>query len=150
MTTAQILGLINADDPLDVLAAHLTNEVWTRGSFAAAVEANTLDAYLSQGEHQASRFEEEIYDVYADVYREFEKAEHPLKSRLESEVFSQPEFTLVIFDALSLRELPAVLAVMADAGFACHVSHALACVPSETTVFAKQHFGASGDRKSVV
>ncbi len=144
MKTAQILDLIKADDPLSLLTTHLTGEVWTREAFTSAVEADELDAYLSQGEHEASRFEKEVYDIYADFYEELEKPGHPLKSRLESEVLSQEEYTLVVFDALSLRELPAVQAVLEEAGVAFEVSHALATVPSDTTTFCKRHFGAAG------
>lgn len=144
MTTTQIMDLVNTADPLGLLAGHLTGQIWTPEAFDAALKADALDAYMSQAEHEASQFEREVYDIYPDVYHELEDARHPLKSRIEGEVLSREEFTLVVFDALSLRELPPVQAVLEDAGLSFEVSHALACVPSETTVFSRQHFGAPG------
>ncbi|MEA3401059.1 MAG: hypothetical protein U9R79_07440 [Armatimonadota bacterium] len=116
--------------------------LWSVESFREYQQAGDLQAYLSDNEHRASAFEREIWDVYADVYQVLE-GEHPRK-QFVSEVLQQDEFTLVVFDGLSLREVPCLLQVMEERDIEAEVDFALAPVPTETSVFAQEHFGASG------
>lgn len=143
MTTEQIWSLVTAPDPLDPVFEHLTQEIWTSAAFSAAETAGRLAQYLSDHEHAASQFERTVYDIYADLYGQLEGA-HSRKQRLEQQVFDRDAFTLVIFDALSLREIPAVAGVMAEAGLVPEISYGLSGTPSETVVFAKAHFNANG------
>jgi hypothetical protein len=133
--------LLSADDPLVPIFEELRG-MWSADSFRGCQEAGDLQKYLSDNEHRASEFEHEIWDVYADLYQLLE-GEHPRKQFVD-EVLQQEEFTLVIFDGLSLREVPCVLQVMEERGFEATVDFALAPIPTGTSVFAQQHFGASG------
>jgi len=143
VTTQHIWELVTCDDPIEPLARHLMDTVWTTEAFQAANTEGGLDDYLSKGEHAESKFEKGIYDIFSDVYRCLE-GPHRLKQRLEQEVLGLDEFTLVIFDALSLRELPAVIEVLGDAGVEADVGYSFSCVPSDTTEFAQEHFQAGG------
>lgn len=143
MKTQQIWELVTCDDPIEPLARHLLESIWTEEAFAAAKAESKLDEYLYQGEHAASRFEADVYAIFSDVYRCLE-GPHPLKQRLERDVLELDQFTLVIFDALSLRELPAVRKVLAEVGVQAEVGYSLSCVPSDTTEFAQEHFQAGG------
>lgn len=143
MRTEQIWELVTCDDPVEPLARHLMDSAWTPEAFAAAKAEGGPDEYLNKGEHAESKFEKDIYDIFSDVYRCLE-GPHPLKQRLEREVLGLDEFTLVIFDALSLRELPAVMEVFGEVGVEAEVGYSLSCVPSDTTEFAQEHFQAGG------
>ena len=122
MTTEQIWELVTCVDPLVPLARHPMESVWTPEAFAEAKVAGKLDDYLSKGEHAESKFEGDVYAIFSDVYRHLE-GKHPLKRRLDDEVLGLDEFTLVIFDALSLRELPAVMEVFTEAGVEAEASY---------------------------
>jgi len=141
MKTERIWELVTCDDPLAPLVRHLTGEIWTPDAFAGG--KGNLDEYLVAGEHAESKFESDVYGIFSDVYGHLE-GQHPLKSRLEDEVLGLDEFTLVIFDALSLREVPAVMGVLAEAGVEATADYSLSCVPSDTSEFAEEHFGAGG------
>lgn len=141
MKTERIWELITCSDPLEPLVRHLTGEIWSPAGFAGA--KGNLEEYLATGEHAESKFEWDVYGIYSDVYAQLE-GPHPLKRRIEDEVLGLDEFTLVIFDALSLREIPAVLDVFAEFDIRAEVSHSLSCVPSETVEFAQEHFQANG------
>jgi len=141
--TEQIWELVTSEDPIGPLALHLMESVWTPEAFAAAKAEGGLDEYLNRGEHAESRFEADVYGIFSELYRCFEEP-HPLKQRLEHEVLGLDEFTLVIFDALSLRELPAVMEVFGEVGVEAEVGYSLSCVPSDTTEFAQEHFQAGG------
>jgi len=143
MKTERIWELVTCGDPIAPLARHLMDSVWTPEAFAAAKAEGNLDDYLGRGEHAASRFEADVYAIFSDLYRYLEEP-HPLKRRLEDEVLGLDAFTLVIFDALSFREVPAVLETFAEAGVGGEVSHSLSCVPSDTMEFAQEHFQANG------
>jgi hypothetical protein len=141
MKTERIWELVTCSDPLEPLIRHLTAEIWTPEAFAEA--ADDPDEYLKRGEQAESKFEGAVYGIYSDVYGQLE-GPHPLKRRIEDEVLGLDEFTLVIFDALSLREVPAVLDVFAEFNIEVGVSHSLSCVPSETVEFAQEHFNVGG------
>lgn len=143
MRAERIWELVTAEDPLVPLVTHLREGIWTRERYEQARAADDLQGYLVQGEHAESTWEKQVYDVYSDMYGILEHP-HPLKRRIDDEVLGLEEFTLVVLDALSLRELPAVLRVLEEAGLAAEASYALSTVPSETSVFCHSHFGANG------
>ncbi|MGD9519450.1 MAG: hypothetical protein AB7W28_08020 [Armatimonadota bacterium] len=142
MTTEQIWELVTCDDPLGPLVGHLTERIWTAEALNAAAGASDLDSYLSRGEHATSAFERAVYDIYSDLYSLLE-GPHERKQRVD-DLFALDEFTLVIFDALSLREMPLVLETFAAAGLDAKADYALSCVPSDTSEFTYAHFHASG------
>ncbi len=137
-----VMGLMGEDEPLDVAFRVLTGEIWTSERLRQHQEAGNLDGYLHEGEHLASAFERELYEVYFDLYDRLEGA-HPLKRRV-GDLLEQEAYTLVIFDGLSLREVPILEAVFEEFGLKAEVRYALAPVPSDTSVFCQAHFGASG------
>lgn len=143
MKTQRIWELVTCDDPVEPLARHLMDTIWTAEAFAAARTEGGLDAYLSKGEHTESRFEADIYAIFSDYCRHLE-GPHPLKRRVADEVLALEEYTLVIFDALSLRELPAVMEVFGEGGVEAEVGYSLSCVPSDTGEFRQACFGATG------
>jgi len=137
-----IRKLIVGDNPLAPIFRVLSEEIWSVGSFGAHASARTLDDYLTENEHSASAFERELWDIYADLYRRIEEPQVP-EERV-AQVLSLPAFTLVVFDGLSLREAPAVVKTIVEAGREAATTYAIAPVPSETAEFAKRSFGVSG------
>lgn len=142
MTTEQIWELVTCGDPLGPLVGHLTERIWTAEALSAARDALDLDSYLSKGEHTTSAFERAVYDIYSDVYPLLE-GPHERKQSVD-DLLALDEFTLVIFDALSLREMPLVLDTFAAGGLDAKADYALSCVPSDTAEFTGTHFCASG------
>lgn len=134
--------LIIGDNPLDPIFRVLGEAIWSAESFAAHSSAGTLDDYLVQNEHSVSAFERELWEVYADLYPSIEEPQAP-EERV-AQVLSLPAFTLVVFDGLSLREAPAVVKTIAEAGREAATTYAIAPVPSETAEFSKRGFGVSG------
>ncbi len=141
MRMALLERLLAEDDPLVPLVEEL-RDIWDSESFRAYADEGNLQKYLTDNEHRASDFEREVWDVYADVCQLLE-GEHPRKQFVD-EVLGQDKFTLVIFDGLSLREVPCLLQVFEEHGIEPAVDFALAPVPTETGVFAQAHFGVSG------
>ncbi|MGD9496494.1 MAG: hypothetical protein AB7Y46_09295 [Armatimonadota bacterium] len=141
MRMAMLERLLAEDDPLLPLVKEL-RAIWSAEGFREYAEAGNLQQYLTDNEHRASDFERELWDTYRDVYGLLE-GEHPRKQFVD-EVLAQDEFTLVIFDGLSLREVPSLLQVFEEHGIEPVVGFALAPVPTETSVFAQAHFGVSG------
>lgn len=142
MTANLITNLLSADEPLDVLFRVLTEDYWSLERFQQHQRDGNLEACLRATEEQVSHFEQDLYAIYFDVYDRLE-ADHPRKHRV-TELLEKGSFTLVVFDGLSLRELPVVQQVFTDCGMEAQVDYALAPVPSETSVFCSQHFGANG------
>jgi hypothetical protein len=142
MDLSLIQQLIRDDDPLQTLYKVLTDTVWTAERFVEARQQGDLFAYLREGEHAASTLEHEVYDIYDDVYALLE-ADDPRRDRVE-EVHQWEQYTLLLIDALSLRELPLVQEVLAAHGLAPQVDFVLAPLPTETSDFARCHYNAAG------
>jgi hypothetical protein len=134
--------LIEDDDPLQTLYDALTEEIWTAEQFAEARRRGDLLRYLREGEHAASTLEQQVYDVYSDVYGLLE-ADDPRRDRVEA-VHDREHYTLLLIDGLSLRELPLIRGALGAHGLDAEVSFALSPLPSETSDFARRHYGASG------
>ena len=142
MDLSLIKQLIHTDDPLQTLYEVLNGEIWTAERFAEARRRGDLHGYLREGEHAASRLEQEVYAIYRDVYALLE-ADDVRRDRVDA--FHQQEaYTLLLIDGLSLREMPLIQGVLNDRGFACEVNFALAPLPTETADFARRHYNASG------
>ena len=134
--------LLRAENPLDPVFRVLSQEIWSATSFREHSQAGTLDQYLTHNEHVASELERQVYDVYDDLYREIEEPQAGT-DRVQ-QLLSGSQYTLVVFDGLSLREMPALLETIIGAGLAPTASYVVAPVPSETDEFAKRHFNATG------
>jgi hypothetical protein len=142
MDLSLVKRLIEEDDPLQALYEVLTGTIWTAERFDQARRQNDLNGYLREGEHAASRLEREVYEIYQDIYRLLE-AENPRRDWIR-EVHDQEEYTLLVIDALSLRELPLIQEMLNARGLACQTEFALAPLPTETADFCRYHYGASG------
>ncbi len=137
-----IKRLIDDNDPLQTLWEVLTGAIWTAERFAEARRRGDLSSYLREGEHAASTLEREVYDVYSDMYVLLE-ASDPRHDRVQ-EVHCREQYTLLVIDALSLRELPLIQEVLAAHGLAAQVDFALASLPTETADFCRAHYSAAG------
>jgi len=137
-----LTGLIETQDPLELIFNELTERYWSEGVFSGYDQTGGMESYLEDQEHLVSEFERKLWDVCFDMYALFE-TDHKRKHRIE-ELLRAAEYTLVVFDGLSLREIPAVRAVLSELGLKSSTDFALSTVPSDTTVFAQQHFHASG------
>jgi hypothetical protein len=142
MDLSFIEALIQAEDPVGILYRQLTEDIWTPARFAAARERGDLHSYLRDGEHLASKMEHELYRVYDDVYTYLEQ-EDPRQLRIQS-LDEQAHYTLLLIDALSLREIPLILERMAAHNLTPQVDIAMVPPPTETSDFARRHYGASG------
>jgi hypothetical protein len=137
-----IQRLIEDDDPLQTLYESLTGEIWTAVRFEEARRRGDLLAYLREGEHTASTLEQEVYDIYEDVYRLLE-CKDARRDRVAA-LHQHEEYTLLLIDGVSLREMPLIQDVLNAHDLACQVDFALAPLPTETSEFARRHYNASG------
>jgi hypothetical protein len=142
MDLSLIQRLIEDDDPLQMLYGTLTGEVWTAARFEEARRRGDLFAYLREGEHAASMLEREVYVIYSDVYRLLE-CKDARRDRVAA-LHQQEEYTLLLIDGLSLREMPLIQDVLNVHNLACQIDFALAPLPTETSEFARRHYNASG------
>jgi hypothetical protein len=142
MELSFIEAIIQADDPVRILYEHLMDAIWSAARFSAARERGDLYDYLRQGEHLASKMEHELYQVYEDVYAHLEQ-EDPRQSRIQT-LDEQAHYTLLLIDALSLREIPLILEHMAAHNMTPQMDIAMVPPPTETSDFARRHYGASG------
>lgn len=141
MEPALFTQLVTADDPLDVLFRALVDSIWTRASFEAAYAAGNLERdYLSRNEHLTSDLERNLYQTFFEVY-DLLAGPDPRKQRLAG-VLERPRFTLLIFDGLSLREIPCLSQVLDEHGLKAQVSFGLSAVPSSTEDFFPLFFPA--------
>lgn len=142
MDLSLIQRLIQDEDPLQTLYEVLTGTIWTTERFAETRRRGVLFAYLREGEHSASTLEREVYAIYNDVYALLE-TDDPRRDRL-AEVHQWEQYTLLLIDALSLRELPLIQEVLAAHGLTPQVDFALAPLPTETSDFCRHHYNATG------
>lgn len=141
MNSAQLKAFVEADDPIDVLAQEV-RAVWSEERFAAARTSGAFNAYIAEGEHRVSEYEQDLWCVFKDVYPMLE-APHARRTKTDR-LLKQEEFHLVVFDALSWRELPIILRILRERGLSLEVDYARSEIPSETSDFCQAHFGVSG------
>lgn len=134
--------LVISTDPLRTVFDDLTGAIWTRESFEAAHDLERQ--YLEAKEVLTSNLEHDLYEAYFELYSQLE-GPNPLKKRA-LDLLKQPSFTLLIFDALSLREMPALLHVIDEGRLSATVSFALAGVPSSTEAYCRTIFGVNNPK----
>lgn len=135
----EILDNLTKPGPrLPWLRGWLLNNVWTRRRY------DTLDpiAFLEQGEKEVNELEEVLTAAAARIYDELitePPAERDVRTFLEEE---RP-CAVVLFDGLSLREIPLVLRLAEEGGLrAGEVDVGRSAVPSETVDFVEQRLRA--------
>lgn len=141
MNTEWLKQLVESDDPVDLIVDDLKS-IWSHDRFAAAEAKGDLDAYVAQGEHEVSAFEEHLWHVFRDIYPLLE-APHARRLKIE-QVIGQESFDLVVFDALSWREVPVITGILDERSSEFGVDYARSEVPSETERFCTAHFGVNG------
>jgi hypothetical protein len=100
-------------------------------------------AYLQEGEYRASTLEHDVYRIYSDVYALLE-ARDPRQHKIRA-LHEQEQYTLLLIDALSLREVPLIQEKLAAHGITSYtMDFALVAPPTETRAFARTHYSTSG------
>lgn len=137
--TREVFDRLTTPGPrLPWLREWLLGEVWSRKRY----ESLEPLAFLERGEREVNEREEVLAVAAPRIYDELAADPQPgrdLRKFLEQE---RPS-AAVVFDGLSLREVPAILRLAADGGF--HVTEAdvsTAAVPSETLDFVDQRLRA--------
>jgi len=121
---------------LDWLAGWLTGCVWSPERFAQMPPA----AYLEQGERIVNEVEEVIAAAAPRVYDELTVV--PPDRDLARFLDGSDRSVVVVFDGLSLRELPGLLRLAEQSGLkTVETGVNLAALPSETLDFIEQRLG---------
>lgn len=112
----------------------LLGEVWSRARYDAM---NPIE-YLERGESKVNALEEIIAASAPRVYDELTVDPSPERD-LRAFLMNQRPSTAVVFDGLSLREIPAALNLVERSGLSVvEVGLAFAATPSETMDFVAQ------------
>jgi hypothetical protein len=126
--------LIAPGPRLPWLEKWLLGEVWTRECYAAMLPIE----YLERGESQVNALEEIIAASAPRVYDELTVDPAPERD-LRAFLTNQQPCAAVVFDGLSLREIPAVLKLAERSGLrVVETGLAFAATPSETMDFVAQ------------
>jgi hypothetical protein len=116
----------------------LLQEVWSPGRYAAL---SPLE-FLQQGERDVNAFEEVVAAAAARLYDEL-LAPPPARRSIREFLQANQPCAVVVFDGLSLREIPVLLrlAEKSRLKLAESVDISLAAVPGETMEFVEQRLG---------
>jgi hypothetical protein len=126
--------LIAPGPRLPWLADWLLGEVWTRERYAAMSPIE----YLERGESQVNALEEIIAAAAPRVYDELTVDPAPERD-VRAFLINQQPCAAVVFDGLSLREIPAALNLAERSGLrVVEVGLTFAATPSETIDFVAQ------------
>ena len=135
-------ALLSSGSRLPAVTEWLTRAVWSQDRFATLPRED----YLRSGEAAAARAEELISvgasRVWDELAAETTRAPTPrafLGLDREPAAARAPARAVVVFDGLSLRELPLILALAAQTGFRVDESRVIATsLPTETLDFVSQ------------
>lgn len=130
-----VFAQLTAQGPrLPWLQKWLLDEVWSRARYAAT---NPIE-YLERGESQVNELEEIIAVSAPRVYDELTVDPSPERD-LRAFLIDQRPCAAVVFDGLSLREIPAALNLAEHSGLrVVEVGLAFAATPSDTMDFVAQ------------
>ncbi len=127
LTLSLLEKLINPGDRLSWIKKWLMEEVWSTSHY----QSYSHIEYLKKGEDVINQFEALIVASADRVYRELLSANEHDKSLLA--VLSNNNTAVVVFDGLSLRELPIIQKLSERSGFKVRsIDCAHAAVPCET------------------
>ncbi len=113
----------------------LLNEIWSSDHYAR----NNPLQFLKQGEESVNLFEQLIASAAGRVYDELISNPEPTKRLLS--VLSDPDTAVIVFDGLSLREIPMIVNLAKKSGFKLtHIDTSLAPAPSETMDYIEREF----------
>lgn len=127
-------ALIKSGPRLPWIKEWLLHAVWT----VELYDSLTPTEYLKSGEMNVNRFEELISSSADRIYKELLSSLDLTKRLLD---FCTDHTAIVIFDGLSLREIPIILRLAKESGMVANsVDCSLAAIPSETLDFIEREF----------
>lgn len=127
------LKMIEPGPRLGWIKEWLLNEVWSSERYGSG---NPID-FLRMGEDMVNRFEMLISSAADRIYGELLSG--PGSSKALINALSDPKTAVVVFDGLSLREIPMVLRLAEKSGFQVTlVDTSLSAIPSETMDFIER------------
>jgi hypothetical protein len=136
----KVENLFADGERLSAIKSWLAESVWT----SARYQQNELEQYLRGGETAVCRLEELIATGALEIWDELsaDTARSPsIKSWLGLDLplaLSQPR-AAVVFDGLSLREMPLLLRLAEESGFKVKTRDLIAtCLPTETFDYVEQ------------
>lgn len=140
--TQDLLARLTQPGPrLPWLECWLLDKVWSRARFEAADDV--VHDYLRPGEREVQDMEEILAAAAMRAYDELLAPPGPERD-LRSFLDSRRPCAAVVFDGLSLRELPALLRLAERSGFTVQeLGVSTGAVPSETTDFTQQRLRLS-------
>ncbi len=131
--------LTNAGPRLPWIKKWLIEEIWSRSHYHAVSPI----AYLKKGEESVNRFETLIAASADRIYDELLSLPDTGKSLFN--VLSDSQTAVVVFDGLSLREIPIMIKLAEKSGFKIEeTSCSHAAIPSETMTFAERELKCTG------
>lgn len=128
--SSEIFGqLIKPGPRLPWLSEWLLNEVWSRDSYSVKHPSD----YLKDGESKVNELEQIIA---SSAYGSYEEIIAESKKNSLSKFLNDPNNIIVIFDGLSLREIPILLALSEKSQYKVkEISVTISAIPSETLDF---------------
>ena len=125
--------LIESGPRLSWITEWLLEEVWSPERYR---NLNRVE-FLRSGEEKVNRFEMLVASAADRIYDELLSAPNPSTNLLEA--LSDSNTAVVIFDGLSIREVPMILNLATKSGFTVSLKGtSQAAVPSETLDFIKR------------
>ena len=127
--------LIDPGPRLPWIKDWLLNEVWSCDRYS---NNNRID-FLHKGEEEINRFESLISSAASRIYDELLSTTDPTKRLLN--VLSDSGTAVIVFDGLSIREIPIILTLAGESGLkVSKADSSIAALPSETVDFIEREF----------
>jgi hypothetical protein len=125
--------LINPGPRLPWIKDWFLNEVWSCDRY----KKNERMDFLHKGEEEINRFESLISSAASRIYEELFSITDTTKRLLNA--LSNPDTAVVVYDGLSIREIPIILTLAEKSGFKLtNVDTSLAAIPSESIDFIEK------------
>lgn len=126
--------LIKPGSRLPWIKEWLLSKIWTSKSY----DSLTPTEYLKTGEIEINRFEELISSSADRIYQEMISSPEIIKNLLD---FLTEGTAIIVFDGLSLREIPIIIKLAIQSGFiASEIDCSIAAIPSETLNYIQREF----------
>lgn len=131
--------LTNAGPRLTWIKKWLIEEIWSRSHYQAVSPIE----YLKKGEESVNRFETLIAASADRIYEELLSLPDAGKNILNA--LSDSQTAVVVYDGLSLREIPIMIKLAEKSGFKIvEISCSHAAIPSETMHFIERELKCAG------
>ena len=131
--------LTDAGPRLPWIKKWLIEEIWSPSHYQAISSIE----YLKKGEESGNRFETLISASADRIYAELLSTPDPSKNLLT--ILSDNQTAIVVFDGLSLREIPIIKKLAEKSGFKIkEISCSHAAIPCETIAFIESELKCAG------